>query len=48
MTFATGGEAETLVASIGAFRLVDKAHLYDELVQALEAALLERHGPRLA
>jgi DNA-binding NarL/FixJ family response regulator len=42
MTFSTGGEADTLAASSGAFRLIDKAHLYDELVPAMEAALRER------
>lgn len=46
MTFTTDGEAEFLAQSAGAHRLVDKAHLYDQLVPAIDAALADRDKSR--
>jgi hypothetical protein len=45
MSFAADAEAQSLAASTGAARLVDKAKLYEELVPAIDAALLGHGKP---
>jgi DNA-binding NarL/FixJ family response regulator len=45
MSFAADAEALSLAASTGAVRLVDKAKLCEELVPAIDAALLGHGKP---